>query len=273
MLELGSVVNFIELDRASARLEILRRLGVTRVQPFRHHDTPHAAETMRGVIESAGMRCDSLHAVFDQGPRHDPAHPDESARKAAAGTIADEARLCRDLGGQYVIVHGSTAFVADVDGDMDARRTSLLRSMHELAETVEPMGIRLLLENLPPGHVLGPNLGELGGLIDQVGSAVWGLCLDTGHANMSGNPREQVLAAGGRLASLHFHDNAGEADTHMLPGEGTLDVDGVCAALAEIGYAGPMLLELNLTNDQLARHADNGAAERIDRWRTLAAGR
>jgi len=50
--------------------------------------------------------------------------------------------------------------------------------------------------------------------------------------------------AGPRLRTLHLHDNYGEVDDHLPPGRGTIDWADLFAALAEVGYARPLQLEL-----------------------------
>ena len=68
-------------------------------------------------------------------------------------------------------------------------------------------------------------------------------CWDTGHANLNGPQVQEILAVGKHLRAIHLNDNSGITDDHMLPGQGTMDVDGIMDALMEVGFQGPLTLE------------------------------
>lgn len=52
-----------------------------------------------------------------------------------------------------------------------------------------------------------------------------GFCLDTGHVHaFSTTPLDQWLAAlGPRIREIHLHDNLGDDDHHLAPGQGSID--------------------------------------------------
>ncbi|MCK5585855.1 sugar phosphate isomerase/epimerase, partial [Candidatus Bipolaricaulota bacterium] len=47
----------------------------------------------------------------------------------------------------------------------------------------------------------------------------------------------------GQLIHLHLHDNHGELDEHLLPGEGNVDWPRVLGVLEDIGFSGTAVLE------------------------------
>lgn len=75
-------------------------------------------------------------------------------------------------------------------------------------------------------------------------------CWDTGHANLVGEEkslqREGILALGSHLKAIHFNDNNGFMDLHLLPFGGTLNVDEVMCALKDIGYDGNFTFECGI---------------------------
>jgi sugar phosphate isomerase/epimerase len=74
------------------------------------------------------------------------------------------------------------------------------------------------------------------------------LTLDTSHAAVAGDdPRESARRAGSRLRHIHLSDNAGKGwDSHLPPGRGILDLDGLLRDLVAGDYRGAITLEVDL---------------------------
>jgi len=82
-------------------------------------------------------------------------------------------------------------------------------------------------------------------LIERTGAPNLGLNFDPSHLFPAGDmPHYVVLALGSRIFNTHFSDNEGHTNAHWRPGRGKIDWKAVFAALAAIGYAGPITLEL-----------------------------
>lgn len=77
-------------------------------------------------------------------------------------------------------------------------------------------------------------------IADATGADNVAMCLDTGHANISGvDSASFIRQAGSRLQAMHIADNLGSNDDHMLPyGRGTVKWTKVMKALHEIKYGG-----------------------------------
>lgn len=74
------------------------------------------------------------------------------------------------------------------------------------------------------------------------------LVLDTSHAAVAGHDLVEVRRRfGHRLRHVHLSDNAGKGwDSHLPPGDGTLDLGEFLDDLAASGYAGSVSLEVDL---------------------------
>jgi sugar phosphate isomerase/epimerase len=81
---------------------------------------------------------------------------------------------------------------------------------------------------------------NLCGLVEKIGDANLGICLDTGHLNLAGgNQGDFIRRAGKNLKALHIADNEGVSDQHLMPfGKGTVKWKDVTEALKEINYKG-----------------------------------
>ena len=94
-------------------------------------------------------------------------------------------------------------------------------------------------------------------LIDAAGGKHLGICLDTGHLNLSRHGKvpaygrvdctqsEFIRRAGDRLIALHIADNDGTADQHLMPfGRGNVNFTDVTDGLREVKYRGLFNLEI-----------------------------
>ena len=119
-------------------------------------------------------------------------------------------------------------------------------ALRELTDFASGTCVRLCIENLrPPNEFMSAD--DLWRVIDAVGSPILGICLDTGHLNVSGasSQREFILRAGDRLWALHIADNDTKSDQHLMPfARGTVNFAEVVEALQEIGYDGLFSYEI-----------------------------
>lgn len=122
-----------------------------------------------------------------------------------------------------------------------ARRVQALRALAEHAEGGPTV---VCLENLSEFGI--PSVTGLLQVVSQVQSDRVALCLDTGHAHLSGaDIPAYITEAGDRLKALHIGDNGGQTDDHLLPyGYGTIEWAPVLQALRTNGYSGPFNLEV-----------------------------
>jgi sugar phosphate isomerase/epimerase len=123
-----------------------------------------------------------------------------------------------------------------------------------IASLQDAYGVRAGIEN-----VFYPVIGTpeaLGRVLAQYPDSV-GLLLDTGHAHMSlrygwcphGSLAELVRALPSPVVEVHLHDNDGERDQHLPPGEGTADLHGLFEGLFETGFDGPVTVECALKGE------------------------
>jgi len=111
--------------------------------------------------------------------------------------------------------------------------------------------VRPALEHWPKPQLGSPEALEP--LLNAAGGGV-GVLLDTGHLNIAlaadwcahATPEDFVAALPATVLEVHLHDNHGETDEHLPPGDGTADLGGMLRALAAHGFRGPVTLETDL---------------------------
>ncbi|MGA2992715.1 MAG: sugar phosphate isomerase/epimerase family protein [Candidatus Korobacteraceae bacterium] len=115
-----------------------------------------------------------------------------------------------------------------------------MTSMEHLRAFAKPLGVRLLLENIPN------ELSTAARLIDFIQVTHMddvGVCYDFGHANLCGGIAASFESLKPYIRSTHVHDNQGDRDTHLWPGEGTIDWQQAMELLRGVPQAPPVLME------------------------------
>jgi sugar phosphate isomerase/epimerase len=113
----------------------------------------------------------------------------------------------------------------------------------ELKKGIAGTDMRICLENLLHDR----DAKTLLGLIKYAGEENMGICLDTGHLNLTGgDPSAFVAEAGPLLHALHIADNEGYYDQHFIPyfGRSTLPWAPFMRTLGASGYQGLFNFEI-----------------------------
>lgn len=118
-----------------------------------------------------------------------------------------------------------------------------IETLKKLKPFLEGKNIVICLENL---YYITKNVDELLYIVNELDSPNFGICLDTGHLNLTTkNQKEFILKAGKHLKALHIADNEGQSDQHLMPfGRGTVNFDEVFSTLKKINYSGLINYEI-----------------------------
>ncbi|WP_256834788.1 sugar phosphate isomerase/epimerase family protein [Parageobacillus thermoglucosidasius] len=117
-----------------------------------------------------------------------------------------------------------------------------------MAAIAAELGVELLLENLIAdglnySHHIASHFSEWKSLLDEANVKA---CLDVGHPLVMKENIEDVIAKlGGLLAAVHYSDNDGASDLHLLPDDKNSAVNGVLETLQQMNFKGPIVYELN----------------------------
>lgn len=155
--------------------------------------------------------------------------------RASVEKLREWIDLFAALGIQAAVIHPGSGRAGEEKEAVMERRVNAFSSLCRFAEGA---GIRICVENMTGTSYTG--VEELIALAEAVGSRAMGICLDTGHLNISkGDPYAFIAKAGNLLQAMHIADNEGEKDQHMMPyGRGTVNWEAVLKGLGEIGYQG-----------------------------------
>jgi sugar phosphate isomerase/epimerase len=118
---------------------------------------------------------------------------------------------------------------------------SAMTSIEHLRAFAKPLGVRILLENIPN------DLSTPDKLMEMIHTAHFddvGVCFDFGHAHMMSSVGEAFEILRAQICSTHVHDNDRVKDSHLWPGAGTINWKEAMELFRAAPQKPPLLLEL-----------------------------
>jgi len=250
MLRVLSTHLFLNQRLHPGLLDLAGRSGAEAVEIFaarQHFDytsRQHVAE-LAEWFQSNPVQPFSMHAPLfpdrEMGragaPPVNVLHPDKSRRIDAMDEIRRALEAAERIPLRYLVVH-----LGERTDTWSPRTIEYaLTALEHLGAFARPLGVRLLVENIlsestTPDHLV--LILEMGHLNDV------GVCLDLGHAHIDGGIASAVATLGERIVSLHVHDNHGQKDEHLWPGEGTVDWPAAASTLQALAKPPAAVLEI-----------------------------
>lgn len=151
-------------------------------------------------------------------------------------------QCAKELGAEYMLMSvGHSGFAPK-----EKRWERLLKSLRYLIMEAERLEQKIVLETLTPFESdTCTHLAELKEVLDEVESPMLlGMCDVVPPYVQGEDPAEYVRILGRRMAHLHLVDNDGASDTHLIPGEGNMNLKMILSEMRGAGFDGTATLEL-----------------------------
>ena len=196
-------------------------------------------------FRASGVPLHSVHApLFSdyEGGRSSSApiniaSTDRASRIAAMDETKRSIELAEHIPFRFLVQHIGLANEAFHERKFEAAMTSV----EHLRAFARPLGVRVLVENIPNELSTPDRLVEF---IRTTHFDDVGVCFDTGHANMMSDVRPAFEALKHYIYSTHVHDNDKKKDSHLWPGEGSIDWKQTLDLLSQAPHQPPLLLEI-----------------------------
>jgi sugar phosphate isomerase/epimerase len=127
------------------------------------------------------------------------------------------------------------------EADSPRKFEDALSSIEHLRAFARPLGVTLLLENIPNELSAPDRLMEL---LKALRYPDLGICFDAGHAYLDGTVSAAFAAMKDRIRSTHLHDNKKDRDSHLWPGDGGIDWKEAVQLLRTAPQVPALLLEI-----------------------------
>jgi len=251
MLKVISSHVFLEHRLHPGLLDVFARAGAQGVELFaakQHFDytsrshVRELAEWFRANPTEAFSMHAPLFPDLEMGrggvPSVNAIHPEKARRINGMDEIKRALEAAEQIPFRFLIVH-----LGDRDDTWGLRALEhSITALEHLRAFANPLGVKLLIENLQgevatPAHLI--EILNAGHLTDL------GVCLDVGHAHLGDGigPALEVLTD--RVRSSHLHDNKGDKDSHLWPGDGTIAWDEALGGLKAAPQTPAGVLEIH----------------------------
>jgi sugar phosphate isomerase/epimerase len=213
-----------------------------------HLDYANRKQHVREIADwfrTSGVPLHSVHAPlyadYEWGRAGSPpinvASTDRAARIEAMDEIKRAIELAEQIPFRFLIQHIGVGNESFNERKFEAAMTSV----EHLRAFAKPLGVKILLENIPNELSTPERLVEF---IQTTHFDDVGICFDTGHANMMSDVPTAFETVKKHIHSTHVHDNAKDRDSHLWPGDGNIDWKQTLELLNDAPHKPPLLLEI-----------------------------
>jgi len=251
MLKAISTYVYVKERLHPGLLDGLERGGAQAIEIFaarQHLDYANRKQHVREIADwfrGSGVPLNSVHAPIyaDYEWGRTGAAPINVASTDRAGRIEamDEIKRALEIAEQipfrFLVQHIGVGGESFDEHKFEAAMTSI----EHLRAFAKPLGVRILLENIPN------ELSTPEKLVEFIHAAHFedvGICFDFGHAHLMTEVPQAFDTLKNHIRSTHVHDNKRDRDSHLWPGDGSIDWKQAMELLRSAPHQPPLLLEI-----------------------------
>jgi len=232
-------------------LDSLVRGGAQAIEIFaarQHLDYANRKQHVREIADwfrNSGVPLHSVHAPlyadYEWGRTGSPPvniiSTDRATRIEAMDEIKRALELAEQIPFRFLVQHMGLSGEAFDEHKFEAAMTSI----EHLRAFAKPLGVRLLLENIPNEICTPEKIVEF---IQTTHFDDVGVCFDVGHAHIMTDVAQAFETLKNHIHSTHIHDNKKDRDSHLWPGDGSIDWKQTLELLRTAPQKPPLLLEI-----------------------------
>ena len=251
MLKAISTHVYVRERLHSGLLDGLLNAGAEAIEIFGargHFDYANRRSHVREIgdwFREKAIPLNSIHAPmysdYEWGRRGSPpvniAALDKRTRIESMDEIKRAIEVAEQIPFRFLVQHLGTG-----GEDWDPKKAdAAMTSIEHLKAFAKPLGVTLLLENIPNELSTPERLVEF---IHHAHFTDVGICFDVGHAHIMGGVEPAFHLLKPLIRSTHVHDNAAVSDDHLWPGDGTVNWEETMSLLRSAPQVPPLLLEI-----------------------------
>jgi len=251
MLKAMSTYVYVKERLHPGLLDGLVRGGAQAIEIFaarQHLDYANRKQHVREIADwfrGSGVPLNSVHAPmfadYEWGrtgaPPLNVTSTDRAHRIEAMDEIKRALEIAEQIPFRFLVQHMGVGNESFDERKFEAAMTSI----EHLRAFAKPLGVRILLENIPNEMSTPEKLVEF---IQATHFDDVGVCFDFGHAHLMSDVAQAFETVKDYLRSTHVHDNAKDRDSHLWPGSGSIDWKQAMELLRSSPNKPPLLLEI-----------------------------
>lgn len=196
---------------------------------------------MRKTVQSAGLMTVGLHWLLAKTTGFHLTTADETVRRKTGAYLGDLARLCRDLGGDLMVLGSPMQRNLQPEMPHDVGMKNAAHTISLALPILEETGVTIAVEPLGPAEGNFLLTAEKGvELIEMIGSPNVRLHLDVKAMSTEATPISDIIKKNATYLA-HFHAND---PNRRGPGMGEVDFRPILHALREVNYDGWVSVEV-----------------------------
>ena len=251
MLKAVSTYVYVKERLHPGLLDGLVRGGAQAIEIFgarQHLDYVNRKQHVREIADwfrTSGVPLHSVHSPmytdYEMGRTGTPpvniAATDRAQRVEAMDEIKRALELAEQIPFRFLVQHIGTGDESFSEKKLEAAMTSV----EHLRAFAKPLGVRILLENIPNELSTPDRLVEFIQIthFDDIG-----ICFDVGHAHIMSTVDQAFETMKAHIRSTHVHDNGKDRDSHLWPGNGSIDWKQTMELLRSAPHTPPLLFEI-----------------------------
>ncbi|PYV96560.1 MAG: sugar phosphate isomerase/epimerase [Acidobacteria bacterium] len=251
MLKAVSTYVYVKERLHPGLLDGLVRGGAQAIEIFgarQHLDYVNRKQHVREIADwfrTSGVPLHSVHSPmytdYEMGRTGTPpvniAATDRAQRVEAMDEIKRALELAEQIPFRFLVQHIGTGDESFSEKKLEAAMTSV----EHLRAFAKPLGVRILLENIPNELSTPDRLVEFIQIthFDDIG-----ICFDVGHAHIMSTVEQAFETMKAHIRSTHVHDNGKDRDSHLWPGNGSIDWKQTMELLRSAPHTPPLLFEI-----------------------------
>lgn len=226
------VSNANKIKNAFETIDAIKASGFKNVfiQMYNRNWQPTQEEQLN-YIKQLGLNVSSAHLTYDgiDNIWHNGDY--------LVNTYIKDLITCYNNGIKLVMMHLTSK-------DSKEYNTLGLTRIKKIVDFAKELDIKVAFENVHyPGY--------LEYVLTNIKNNNVGLCFDTGHYHYYFQDNFDFSKFKDRILFVHFHDNHGTKDEHLLPFDGNINWLNIINKLKECDYTGPIALEIVYSNNYL----------------------
>jgi D-psicose/D-tagatose/L-ribulose 3-epimerase len=204
--------------------------------------TPQLRRSMREVLNSSKMVPSTFTTVVTS-----LADWNADVRKFTVNWAKNQVDIGYDFGFKIMIMVPGEYVWAKQEIDPKVQWNWLLEGVREIADYAKSLGIVIGLEAETPPYSMLRTVDTLVKFVDDAQHPAVMANVDTVHMFVLGDSPQEMKRLKGKLVDVHLADTNEKVHHHHPPGSGIIPLREYIKALKEIGFEGPINVEIEWT--------------------------